>query len=808
MTPSDPDAQPGAQAPGAPFTYQGVEFKGECVPAARAYYLAKHTIPLPFLPAAGIASELWNSIPTPLMSRHPNDGASLPLPDDLLIWAPWGGGVCNLAGSNPYGHVAIVVAVRAANEIIVVDSNFTAPLAGGQHTVALDSCVLGWLRPNLSGAEFPSLLPVERHAGGEETGTALVQPQGVVSVGSGIGGALSRDGRFLAYVQHSAGIAQAWVLDRVTGEKRRVSMTPTGGSSNLGCDRVAITADGSRVAFQTVASNIAISDGNGFSDLFYRDPANAYNPPVVISGTAATSTGNMAALYPGFSPEGGWAVFSATSTNIAPSGDPSVQQDVFFRQLPNGPTSRVRNIPASIGSGFIRAYPSASGNAAEIVFIQDNHVWLYKRATATAERVSVTPTGVPSEYAWWFAQITPSGKHIAFSGHGAVADKTSTTYADVFVQNRQGVPFTTRASKLPGQPEPNGQSGEFGGIAISDDGRFPVFATRATNTSPGWSDTNGRIDVVVRDMVTNRMAYVSKSFSGGEANGDSYWPSISGDGAFISLVSRANNLIANDPDQMDHPDLFVFPNPLFQPDLVILSFSGHSFSGGPPFAYLQDSGDAVEAIASAYRADYPGRRVFSLGFVDSLDDVNGQLGFRSAVRWMRMIRDAWVVGQPSQPMIILVGHSHGGTWAHAACTAVSDLTIHALVDLDTYCDLSETPEPPTFHVVSFETEHGAAISAFLASAPQPDFLYLANPCDGIVVQGALEDLDDFVPDNVVSNVEVYPFAVGLDLRANRRRSGSTTGCVRSSPIGLHWTVHRGDSASMQWVLAQLRGLPW
>jgi hypothetical protein len=80
------------------------------------------------------------------------------------------------------------------------------------------------------------------------------------------------------------------------------------------------------------------------------------------------------------------------------------------------------------------------------------------------------------------------------------------------------------------------------GIAISDGGRFVVFASAATNLVAG--DTNGMRDVFVRDTRTGATTRADLGPGGVQANGDSFGPvAISGDGRFVAFESDSSNLV-------------------------------------------------------------------------------------------------------------------------------------------------------------------------------------------------------------------------------------------------------------------------
>ena len=69
------------------------------------------------------------------------------------------------------------------------------------------------------------------------------------------------------------------------------------------------------------------------------------------------------------------------------------------------------------------------------------------------------------------------------------------------------------------------------------------------------NDKNGWPDVFVRDYTLVRTTRVSVPAGAGQSNGESYGPSLSANGRFVSFLSRASNLVPNDTNFDD--DVFV-----------------------------------------------------------------------------------------------------------------------------------------------------------------------------------------------------------------------------------------------------------
>lgn len=76
---------------------------------------------------------------------------------------------------------------------------------------------------------------------------------------------------------------------------------------------------------------------------------------------------------------------------------------------------------------------------------------------------------------------------------------------------------------------------------ISADGRYVTFASSATNLGPGGSG-GGIKDIYLYDRVTDVMTWITHSPSGGSASASSVNPVISADGSTIAFQSTAKNL--------------------------------------------------------------------------------------------------------------------------------------------------------------------------------------------------------------------------------------------------------------------------
>ena len=200
---------------------------------------------------------------------------------------------------------------------------------------------------------------------------------------------------------------------------------------------------------------------------------------------------NGGAANPSISADGRWVVFESAADNLV-GDDFNGSVDVFLAQAggASGPASMTRvSVPAAGGE--------ASGFAA-------------------------APTAPPA--------LSGDGNVVAFESDSSnlVAGDTNGV-TDVFVRDRAGG-HTERVSVAADGGQGNAGSFKPG---ISGDGRFVVFQSAASNLLPGGADSNGVMDVFVRD----RQAGQTKRITEGAGAAPSRNPSISPNGKFVAFES-------------------------------------------------------------------------------------------------------------------------------------------------------------------------------------------------------------------------------------------------------------------------------
>ena len=193
------------------------------------------------------------------------------------------------------------------------------------------------------------------------------------------------------------------------------------------------------------------------------------------------------------------------------------------------------------------------------------------QAAVVTERASLTEYGGAPNGASWGASLSADGRYVAFySGAGNLVGDDDNAVHDIFVRDRlfATIELASRSS-----------AGELGNNhslypSISADGRHLAFCSMASDLVPG--DTNGFMDVFVRDLQTDLTLLVSVSPTG-PANEKTTACAISGDGRYVAFQSEATNLIAG--EQYGWPGIYLAD--LITPSPSVSAVST-SLEGGPP----------------------------------------------------------------------------------------------------------------------------------------------------------------------------------------------------------------------------------
>ncbi|MCA9958935.1 MAG: carboxypeptidase regulatory-like domain-containing protein [Anaerolineales bacterium] len=367
-----------------------------------------------------------------------------------------------------------------------------------------------------------------------------------------------------------------------------------------------MAGNGRFAVFESVATNLVPDDANNQRDIFLYTQATNQLTRVSVDATGADADGDS--YNPAISPDCRFIVFESDATNLVP-GDTNNVSDIF---LYDRDLSAMERVSVATGGGQANGpsfYPAISGNGRFVAFaslaqnlvITDTNLFLdiyvHDRETTTTELITVGYDGTASSASSYYPAISYDGRFITFYADGGNLIPGDGPFADVFLYDRQ-TSSMTRVSNGLGGGEANGSSFL---PDISGDGRFLSFTSEASDLVEG--DNNGRYDVFLFDQETESMTLLSNNAAGEPGNDHSLVPFLSIDGRYLTYFSYASNLSANDTN--GQTDAFWLDRETGELWLLSQTADGSAGNGESIFAVVADDGQTAvfESIANDLTAD-------------------------------------------------------------------------------------------------------------------------------------------------------------------------------------------------------------
>jgi hypothetical protein len=408
---------------------------------------------------------------------------------------------------------------------------------------------------------------------GCNTFIASVDNSGAQGSGSSAWVSISSNGRYVAFITSNA-LAfpdsntqiDVYVRDTVSGSTTLVSKnntTPANGGN--GESRVpSISADGTKIAFQSPASDLVANDGNNNFDVFLFDSTASPNiqlvsPPSQSGWTPGDCGGAMAMSKDG--------LYIAYITNRQiDSADTNAALDVFVWDRSSGTTTRITNsastdIYGSTISISSRRTAYGGGTSLPVVVYSKTdssgivQVYAYDMQSTATTLVSQDSTGTAGNATSTLPSISPDGEFVAFVSL-ATNLQTVPTPGQAYLYVRDLLASGSAGQCLLGPTTFGGNSLTFGNFALSSISTGGRIVVVPAFTNPSSVDTQ---QVYLWDRMTGVLDLVSVDTSGSPGNHRSLVPVVSDPcaGAIsVAFVSAATTLTAFDANGSAY-DVFV-----------------------------------------------------------------------------------------------------------------------------------------------------------------------------------------------------------------------------------------------------------
>jgi Tol biopolymer transport system component len=356
-------------------------------------------------------------------------------------------------------------AVAASDHAVSADGRFVTftavmdPGANGMEQVYVRDVLLGTTR-------------LVSRAGGAD---------GAMGDGASGDAAISADGTKVAFVSYAHNLGGAAVPDGMgdlVNNTTTLASEGAGGPADNGAGSPALNQDGTRVAFASYSTNLVAGDANGETDVFLRDLTAGTTTRVSLTASGGeTDTGSS---DPMISADGTRVGFESYAKNMGFGGPDDGTGHVYLRDLAAGTTTLVdRAADGSPGTASVQS-PAMSADGNRFVFASEkltpestntnNDTYVRDVAAATTTLASIGPGGEHSS-----SQVFPYG--ISMDGTKVAFD----TYDGAFGTGEQGGGWlrdlgagtTQRVGVHDGTQVPADHS--FQSVSLDGDGNCVVF---------------------------------------------------------------------------------------------------------------------------------------------------------------------------------------------------------------------------------------------------------------------------------------------------------------------------------------------
>jgi Tol biopolymer transport system component len=404
---------------------------------------------------------------------------------------------------------------------------------------------------------------------------------------------ISADGRSVAFLSSATNLAgqvtnrqdNVYVRDLVAGMTTLASVSTNGvGGGNGASSLPSISADGSRVAFQTLANNLAVRNTQSYQNIVVRD--------LEAGRTHLVSSNWTSGSRPVISADGRFVVFFAQSPGY----------NLVASDLQDGTTTVVTtnsDYPMiSSDSRILTARyeymlftPPDVRERLNLLLFHD----LTQRTNIQISFLSPINSAPETPAVSRPMRVSSDGRFVALASRSPIAGPDTNGVTDVFVYDAQTFTTTLVSRNRDGTGAGNGDSDV---PSISADGRFVAYRSVASDLVP--EDTHGQSHIFLYDRLSGGNTLISRNQDGATGwNGFSSAPVISANGKRVVFHSTVDHLVAGDFNQTQ--DVFLY-HAIAAPWVEVLGPSASGaitlqWDANPGETYqVQRKGDLREAV--------------------------------------------------------------------------------------------------------------------------------------------------------------------------------------------------------------------
>lgn len=385
------------------------------------------------------------------------------------------------------------------------------------------------------------------------------------------------------------GSARFYVKDLTTGAVTLVSAPGGTDAASLDSDSSGTFRTNDSVIFSSSSDKLVPDDTNGALDIFEKDLTTGAITRLSITASGAQANGSS--TNGALSPDGHRLLFSSLASNLVP-GDTNNSPGIFIKDLGTGVTTRVSTTSSGAELNGSLSGSQIHWNTNQLFFTSDatnaspgdtngvTDLFVKDLTTGVVTRISDAAAGVQANGAIKAFSVSHDGTKVAFWSEASnLVSGDTNGVADLFVKDLKTGTITRISTSSDGSQTDSGVFASQYTPSFSADDTKIAFMSLSGDLVPG--DTNGGRDIFIKDLVTGAVTRVSTAADGSQGiyqNPDenyTYPGGFSADGSMIAFTSEESGLVSGSkPASLDQAFIkTLHPAPGTAADTYVASYS-------------------------------------------------------------------------------------------------------------------------------------------------------------------------------------------------------------------------------------------